>query len=60
MYLQIESSFGAALELERTLIEDALNNRIIIATPTTLITMLRTIAALSWQQLNVAENIYQR
>ncbi len=58
MYLQIESSFGAALELERTLIEDALNNRIIIATPTTLITMLRTIA-FSWQQLNVAENIYQ-
>ncbi|XP_037930511.1 DNA recombination protein RmuC homolog, partial [Teleopsis dalmanni] len=58
MYLQIESSFGAALELDRTLIEDALNNRIIIATPTTLITMLRTIA-FSWQQLNVAENIYQ-
>ncbi len=58
MYLQIESSFGSALELDRTLIEDALNNRIIIATPTTLITMLRTIA-FSWQQLNVAENIYQ-
>ena len=58
MYLQIESSFGAALEIDRTLIEDALNNRIIIATPTTLITMLRTIA-FSWQQLNVAENIYQ-
>ena len=58
MYLQIESSFGAALELDRTLIEDALNNRIIIATPTTLITMLRTIA-FSWQQINVAENIYQ-
>lgn len=58
MYLQIESSFGAALELDRTLIEDALNNRIIIATPTTLITMLKTIA-FSWQQLNVAENIYQ-
>ncbi|HEY4540501.1 MAG TPA: DNA recombination protein RmuC [Faecalibacter sp.] len=58
MYLQIESSFGSALELDRTLIEDALNNRIIIATPTTLITMLRTIA-FSWQQIHVAENIYQ-
>ena len=58
MYLQIESSFGSALELDRTLIEDALNNRIIIATPTTLITMLRTIA-FSWQQLHVADNIYQ-
>lgn len=58
MYLQIESSFGSALELDRTLIEDALNNRVIIATPTTLITMLRTIS-FSWQQINVAENIYQ-
>ncbi|RLZ11461.1 DNA recombination protein RmuC [Faecalibacter macacae] len=58
MYLQIESSFGSALELDRTLIEDALNNRIIIATPTTLITMLRTIA-FSWQQIHVADNIYQ-
>lgn len=58
MYLQIESSFGSALELDRTLIEDALNNRIIIATPTTLITMLRTIS-FSWQQIHVAENIYQ-
>jgi len=58
IYLQIESSFGSALELDRTLIEDALNNRIIIATPTTLITMLRTIAY-SWQQIHVADNIYQ-
>lgn len=58
MYLQIESSFGSALELDRNLIEDALNNRIIIATPTTLITMLRTIA-FSWQQIHVADNIYQ-
>ena len=58
MYLQIESSFGAALEFDRTLIEDGINNSIIFATPTTLITMLRTIA-FSWQQVKIAENIYQ-
>lgn len=58
MYLQIESSFGAALEFDRTLIEDGINNGIIFATPTTLITMLRTIA-FSWQQVSISENIYQ-
>jgi DNA recombination protein RmuC len=58
LYLQIESSFGAALEFDRTLIEDGINNGIIFATPTTLITMLRTIA-FSWQQVSISENIYQ-
>ncbi len=58
MYLQIESSFGAALEFDRTIIEDGINNGIIFATPTTLITMLRTIAY-SWQQVSIADNIYQ-
>lgn len=58
MYLQIESSFGAALEIDKTLIEDGINNSIILATPTTLITMLRTIA-FSWQQVKIADNIYQ-
>lgn len=57
MYLHIESSFGAALEVDRTLIEEGINNKVIIATPTTLITMLKTIA-FSWQQEKVAENIY--
>ena len=58
MYLQIESSFGAALEFDRTLIEDGIKNGIIFATPTTLITLLRTIA-FSWQQVSISENIYQ-
>ncbi|MFN5183976.1 MAG: DNA recombination protein RmuC, partial [Bacteroidota bacterium] len=58
MYMQIESSFGAALEIDRTLIEDGMNNKIIFATPTTLITLLRTIA-FSWQQVNVTNNIIQ-
>ncbi len=58
MYLQIESSFGAALEYDRSLIEEAMNNRIIISTPTTFITMLKTIA-FSWQQLKISDNIFE-
>jgi DNA recombination protein RmuC len=56
LFMQIESSFGAALQEWPELIEDALNNRIIIATPTTLITILRSIGY-SWNQLKTMENI---
>lgn len=56
LFMQIESSFGAALQGWPGLIEEALNNRIIIATPTTLITILRSIGY-SWNQLKTQENI---
>lgn len=58
MYLQVESSFGAALMTDPTLIEDAINNQIVIATPSTLITMLRTVGFM-WQQERMAEDIIQ-
>ncbi len=56
MFMQIESSFGAALQIWPGMIEEALNNRIIIATPTTLITILRSIGY-SWNQRSTIENI---
>ncbi len=54
--MQIESSFGAALQAWPELIEEALDNRIIVATPTTLITILKSIGY-SWNQLKTMENI---
>ncbi|MCF6404390.1 DNA recombination protein RmuC [Chitinophaga filiformis] len=56
LYMQIESSFGAALQAEPALIEDGIRNRVVFATPTTLITLLRTVGFV-WQQLHVAANI---
>lgn len=55
LYIEIEPAFGAALLVNKNLIEDALKNRIILATPTTLITMLQTIA-FSWRQHSATEN----
>lgn len=56
MYLQIESSFGAALMAQPTLIEEGINNQIVMATPSTLITMLRTVGFM-WQQEKMAEGV---
>ncbi len=56
LFMQIESSFGAALQVWPGMIEEALNNRIIMATPTTLITMLRSIGY-GWNQMKTIENI---
>lgn len=58
MYLQIESSFGAALMADPLLIEDGINKQIVLATPSTLITMLRTVGFM-WQQERMAAGIMQ-
>lgn len=58
MYMQVESSFGAALQAWPGMIEEALNNRIIIATPTTFISILRSIGY-SWNQLKTMESIQE-
>lgn len=56
LYMQIESSFGAALQADPELIQEGIRNNVIFATPTTLITLLRTVSFV-WQQRSVAENI---
>jgi DNA recombination protein RmuC len=55
MFIPGESFFGAALEHDLTLLEDAIGNRIAIATPATFMALLQAVAY-SWRQQKMAEN----
>ena len=58
LYMEVESAFNAALMTDKNLIQDAMDNKIILATPTTLMVILKSVA-MSWQQHNITENALQ-
>ena len=58
MYMHIESSYGAALMSDTALIEDGMDKKIVFATPSTLLAILRTVGYM-WQQEKMAQSVVE-
>lgn len=58
LFVPVESALYAALEVEGELLEEAMKNRVVIATPTLLIALLKAVE-MGWREQRVAESAEQ-